>query len=106
MPSKKIEIRGKKYELLPVEQMKRKQVRKLAATVKALTTDQEDPEIMDKGYDLLSVVVPSLSDKVLDDLTLGEVMGILEGAGILGTLAVDGDSEAISVGESSASTSS
>ncbi|MGP9782527.1 hypothetical protein ACT3UQ_08715 [Glutamicibacter sp. AOP12-B1-11] len=104
-----IEIKGKKYPEPSINRMKRKQIKKLNPVLKRV-----QGEDLDAIWDMVSLLVPGLTATVLDDLELGECKDILAKSGVVtfeDDKPADGesepaDSDAITVGESSASTDS
>lgn len=95
-----ITIRKKKYPAPSVDRLKRKAVKELQPKLKLM----QDGEF-EVLWDILGLLMPAMEVEVLDDLDLGEVKQVLEDAGIA-KFTEDADDAEISVGESSASTSS
>lgn len=100
-----IEIKGKEYPEPSLDRMKRKQIKKLTPVLKRV-----QGEDLDAIWDMVALLVPSLSATVLDDLDLGECKDILSKSGVVNFTEdkpePDADPDAITVGESSASANS
>lgn len=97
-----ITIRNKKYPKPSIDRLKRSQARKLTGIMKTMDGLEggfESLDNLDALWELVGIMVPDLPEDVLDDLEMGECQTILDEAGLLGD-------DGISVGESSASTSS
>lgn len=100
-----ISIKGKEYPEPSINRMKRKQIKKLNPVLKRVQNED-----LDAIWDMVSLLVPTLTASVLDDLELGECKEILEQSGVV-QFSKEApeepvDSDAITVGESSASTNS
>lgn len=96
--TEQIEIKGKKYTKPDVNRIKRgqaKQMKKIGARA------ESDLSAL---WDLLEVLVPGIPTEVVDDLEVGEVKQILTDAGVIQDTE-NTDPEAVTMGESSASSS-
>ncbi|WP_346921693.1 hypothetical protein [Glutamicibacter creatinolyticus] len=101
-----ITVNGHEYPKPSIDRMKRKQVKKLKPSLERLKNED-----MDAVWEIVGLLIPSLSAAKLDDLELGECKEILTNAGIA---KFDDDKaktdqetpEGITPGESSASTNS
>lgn len=94
-----MQIKGKKYPKPDINRFKRSQVKALKPAMAKLHA--EDFEAL---WDIIHILFPDLPDDVLDDLDVSECKSIVERAGV--AKFTDDDSGEITVGESSASTSS
>lgn len=109
MSLENITIKNREYPKPSIDRMKRKQVKKLKPVL-----ERVQAEDLDAIWDLVGLMVPGLPVSVLDDLDMGECKELLESSGVAKfnsgkpaegeAAAVDG--EAITAGESLASTDS
>jgi|GEM_PF-3839444 len=99
--SETITINGKEYPAPHIDRMKRKQAKKLKPLLGKL--QGEDLEAL---WDVVALMIPSLTPSALDDLDLGECKAIISRAGVAKFDDVQPDGDEITVGESGASTSS
>src|SRR5690625_7371688 len=105
-----VKYKGKTYKVNGFNNLSRKQVRTLrgaieqvnAATRGGAGTEQQ-LDAAEALWDMVSIVLPSIPAKVLDDMGMDDAQDLLNRAGI--TRSVGGDDE-VSLGESPASTDS
>ena len=99
--SETITINGKEYPAPHIDRMKRKQAKALKPLLGKI-----QGEDLDALWDVVALMMPSMTKPAVDDLDLGECKRILSAAGVAkfdDAAPVDGE---ITVGESGASTSS
>lgn len=105
-----VKYKGKNYKVSGFNNLSRKQIRTLRSAIeRANSMDAEGVSTMDQMdaaealWDMVSVILPTIPEKVLDDMGMDEAEGLLRRAGIIqGTISDSG----VSLGESSASTDS
>lgn len=92
--TKTVSIAGKEYPAPSVDNMKRKEARKMSALM--VEIQKETPDL-DSLWELVGTLIPSLPKPVLDDLTVGECQQILVDAEVIASDSAV--TEAVSLGE-------
>lgn len=106
-----VKYKGKNYKVNQFNNLSRSQVRTLRDAVRrANVTNTADASVTDQLdasealWDMVAVVLPGISEKMLDDMGMDDAQDLLRRAGIISG-SIDGG-EGVSLGESSASTDS
>ena len=106
-----VKYKGKTYKVNGFNNLSRKQVRTLRGAIEQVNagssndaTTMQQLDASEALWDMVSIVLPSIPERVLDDMGMDDAQDLLSRAGIIQDTTDSGDDEGVSLGESAAST--
>lgn len=108
-----VKYKGKNYKVNSFNNLSRKQVRTLRTAVETANslgkegaTVAEQLDASEALWDMVSVVMPTIPEKVLDEMGMDDAEDLLKRSGIIQGGLDGGDGDGVTLGESAASTDS